>query len=54
MVEPVDDHGGRVKVGDGEWNARGGPAAPGQRVRVTSVDGNCLLVEAMEALPAPE
>ena len=27
-VTDVDDHGGRVRVGDGEWNARGGPAAP--------------------------
>ena len=54
VVEPVDEHGGRVKVGDGEWNARGGPAAPGQRVRITSVEGNCLLVEAMDVLPAPE
>lgn len=54
VVEPVDEHGGRVRVGDGEWNARGGPAAPGARVRITSVDGNSLLVETIEALPAPE
>ena len=45
VVDPVDDHGGRVRVGDGEWSARGGPAATGARVRVTAVDGNCLLVE---------
>ena len=45
VVDPVDDHGGRVRVGDGEWSARGGPAAAGARVRVTAVDGNCLLVE---------
>ena len=43
--DPVDDHGGRVRVGDGEWSARGGPAAAGARVRVIAVDGNCLLVE---------
>lgn len=54
VVEPVDEHGGRVRVGDGEWNARGGPAAPGQRVRIISVDGNSLLVEPVEALPAPQ
>src|SRR5215213_2469513 len=29
VVEPVDAHGGRVRVGDGEWSARGGPAAAG-------------------------
>ena len=45
VVDPVDDHGGRVRVGDGEWSARGGPAAAGARVRVFAVDGNCLLVE---------
>ena len=45
VVDPVDDHGGRVRVGDGEWSARGGPAAAGARVRVIAVDGNCLLVE---------
>jgi membrane protein implicated in regulation of membrane protease activity len=45
VVDPVDEHGGRVRVGDGEWSARGGPAAAGQRVRVRAVEGNCLLVE---------
>ena len=45
VVDPIDAHGGRVRVGDGEWSARGGPAAAGARVRVIAVDGNCLLVE---------
>lgn len=44
-VTDVDDHGGRVRVGDGEWNARGGPATAGERVTVTGVEGNCLIVE---------
>jgi membrane protein implicated in regulation of membrane protease activity len=48
----VDDHNGRVRVGDSEWSARGGPADVGQRVRVTGVDGNCLTVEADRSLPA--
>lgn len=51
VVEPVDDHGGRVRVGDGEWSARGGPAAAGERVTVTGVDGNCLTVEPVRPLP---
>ncbi len=51
VVEAVDDHGGRVRVGDGEWSARGGPAAAGERVRITGIDGNCLKVEAERALP---
>ncbi|MDP9424328.1 MAG: NfeD family protein [Pseudomonadota bacterium] len=50
-VTDVDDHAGRVRVGDGEWNARGGPAAAGERVTVTGVEGNCLIVEPMRILP---
>ena len=45
VVSPVTEHGGRVRVGDSEWTARGRPAEPGTRVRVTGVEGNCLLVE---------
>lgn len=47
----IDGHGGRVRVGDGEWNARGGPAGPGERVTITGVDGNCLIVEPVRPLP---
>ncbi len=50
-VTDVDDHGGRVRVGDGEWNARGGPAAAGERVMITGVQGNCLIVEPVRTLP---
>jgi membrane protein implicated in regulation of membrane protease activity len=51
VVAAIDEHGGRVRLGDSEWNARGGPAAPGDRVRVTGVDGNCLKVETERSLP---
>lgn len=51
VVDPVDEHGGRVRVGDGEWYARGGPAAAGDRVTVTAVEGNCLIVEPVRPLP---
>ncbi|HEX6603775.1 MAG TPA: NfeD family protein [Sphingomicrobium sp.] len=51
VVEAVDDQNGRVRVGDSEWSARGGPAAAGTRVRITGVEGNCLTVEADRALP---
>lgn len=51
VVDPVDEHGGRVRVGDSEWTARGGPAAAGERVIVTGVDGNCLTVETVRTLP---
>jgi membrane protein implicated in regulation of membrane protease activity len=52
VVEAVDAYNGRVRVGDGEWSARGGPAAPGDRVRITGVDGNCLKVEIERTLPS--
>ena len=51
VVSAVDHHGGRVKVGDGEWNARGDPADPGERVRIIGAEGNCLLVERVTSLP---
>jgi hypothetical protein len=51
VVAEVDEHNGRVRVGDSEWSARGDPAAVGDRVRITGVDGNCLKVEAERHLP---
>jgi len=50
VVQAVDEDSGRVRVGDSEWSARGGPAEPGERVRVTGVEGNCLIVEAERKL----
>ena len=52
VVAPVDEHSGRVRLGDSEWSARGGPAGAGERVRIVAVDGNCLIVEPeTKALP---
>ena len=51
VIEAVDEHSGRVRVGDSDWSARGGPGGPGERVRITGVDGNCLLVEPERTLP---
>lgn len=45
VVTAIDEHAGRVRVGDSDWSARGGPAAAGERVRITGVEGNCLIVE---------
>jgi membrane protein implicated in regulation of membrane protease activity len=50
-VEVIDGDGGRVRVGDSEWSARGGPGAAGDKVRITGVEGNCLIVEPDRALP---
>lgn len=52
VVEAVDKNGGRVRVGDSVWPARGGPAAVGDRVRIVDVDGNCLKVEPEHVLPS--
>jgi membrane protein implicated in regulation of membrane protease activity len=51
VVEPVDANGGRVRVGDGEWSARGAPAGVGDRVRIVDIEGNCLKVEPEHVLP---
>ena len=51
VVVDVDEHHGRVRLGDSEWSARGGPGAVGERVRITGVDGNCLKVEPERLLP---
>jgi membrane protein implicated in regulation of membrane protease activity len=52
VVQRVDANGGRVRVGDGEWSARGGPAEVGERVRIVDVEGNCLKVEPEHVLPS--
>ena len=54
VVAAVDQYDGRVRVGDSEWSARGGPASPGDRVRITGVEGNCLTVETERPLPSTE
>ena len=51
VVQAVDSHSGRVRVGDSEWSARGGPASPGERVRIVDIEGNCLKVEPEHRLP---
>ncbi len=51
VVEPVSDHGGRVRVGDGEWPARGPDAPAGARVRITGANGATLRVEPLPTLP---
>ncbi|WP_458388687.1 NfeD family protein [Sphingomonas sp. F9_3S_D5_B_2] len=53
VITAIDEHSGRVRVGDSDWSARGSPAAAGERVRITGVDGNCLTVEPEGRLPGP-
>jgi membrane protein implicated in regulation of membrane protease activity len=51
VSQAVDSNGGRVRLGDSEWSARGAPAAIGDRVRIVDIDGNCLKVEPEHVLP---
>jgi membrane protein implicated in regulation of membrane protease activity len=45
VVEPIQGGEGRVKVGDGVWNARGPDVPSGTRMRVVGADGSRLIVE---------
>lgn len=45
VTEPITAGGGRVKVGDGAWPARGPDAPLGARVRVVGANSGELLVE---------
>lgn len=47
IVEAAIENGkGRVRVGDGVWNARGPDSPAGASVRIVAADGTCLTVEA--------
>ncbi|MEP2989308.1 MAG: NfeD family protein [Parasphingorhabdus sp.] len=53
VVQPVTASGGRVKVADGEWPAKG-PAMPeGTLAKVAAVNGGVLELETLEALEGP-
>jgi len=51
VTDPIVNGEGRVKVGDGVWNARGPDVPAGARVRITGTQGACLLVMPADALP---
>ncbi|MEO5641326.1 MAG: NfeD family protein [Sphingomicrobium sp.] len=48
VSQAIAPDGGRVRLGDSEWSARGANAAIGDAVIVRRVEGNCLIVD-----PAP-
>ena len=50
VTQAIAHGGGRVKLGDSEWLARGPDAAAGEYVRVSGAEGSVLLVERL-ALP---
>ncbi|WP_245646571.1 NfeD family protein [Sphingomonas soli] len=45
VAEPIEAGCGKVRVGDGEWLARGPDAPAGAHVRITGAEGNSLTVE---------
>ncbi|GMM92118.1 NfeD family protein [Qipengyuania sp. MTN3-11] len=45
VTEAIEAGSGRVRVGDGEWLARGPDLAVGDRVRIVGSHGSQLLVE---------
>jgi len=45
VVEPISGGTGRVKVGDGVWNATGPDALAGAHVRIVGAKGTTLVVE---------
>ena len=51
VVGAIENGRGRVKIGDGVWDARGEDAPEGARVRVVGAEGTCLKVERVAVLP---
>lgn len=47
LVEPIEQGFGKVRVGDGVWKVVGEDMPSGANVRVVSVDGTVLKVEAV-------
>lgn len=45
VTDAIEGGCGRVRVGDGEWLARGPDLGAGERVRIVGNDGSQLLVE---------
>ena len=53
VTEAIEAGSGRVRVGDGEWPARGPAADVGARMRVVGVDSGVLTVEPVEVSVMP-
>ena len=49
VTKAINADGGRVRLADSEWSARGTSAAVGDTVVVRRIEGNCLIVD-----PAPD
>lgn len=51
VVEAISHGRGRVRIGDGVWDARGIDAPAGSMVRIVGAQGTCLTVEPLAQLP---
>ena len=52
VVTAIEHGRGKVRVGDSVWSCKGPDSPAGARVRVTAVEGACLIVEQdQESLP---
>jgi len=49
VCDPIIDGAGRVRVGDGTWQAHGPDAGAGVKVRIVGVAASTLLVEPLDA-----
>jgi len=47
LIEPIENGEGRAKIGDSPWRVHGPDLPKGTRVKITSVDGATLHVEAV-------
>ena len=47
VVEAIEAGGGRVKIGDSVWSAKGQSAPVGAKVRISAMDGGAVVVEAL-------
>ena len=45
VVETIEAGGGRVKIGDSVWSAKGPDAKVGTKVRISAMDGGAVVVE---------
>ena len=45
VVEAIEAGGGRVKIGDSVWSAKGPDAKVGAKVRISAMDGGAVVVE---------
>lgn len=54
VVEAIEGGHGRVRVGDGEWPARGPDQPVGARVRITGGSGGALDVEPLPAISSSQ